>query len=167
MKLLVAQRRAEVAVHAACLGAKQMQAIELLIAHALRAPAQQLLEGGVARGADQRALKGGQGLRKHIGDAPLIAVIEPRSNSMKLGAHRDGLPQSVVQADHVVWYAPANLGWDLAATVASSPVPTKVCDSLDAIIAEVKAQVKPGTHVVIMSNGGFGGLHGKLAEALQ
>ena len=62
MKLLVAQRRAEVAVHAACLGAKQMQAVELLIAHALRAPAQQLLEGGVARGADQRALKGGQGL---------------------------------------------------------------------------------------------------------
>lgn len=107
------------------------------------------------------------GLRKHIGDAPLIAVIEPRSNSMKLGAHRDGLPQSVVQADHVVWYAPANLGWDLAATVASSPVPTNVCDSLDAIIAEVKTRVKPGTHVVIMSNGGFGGLHGKLAEALQ
>ena len=107
------------------------------------------------------------GLRKRIGDAPLIAVIEPRSNSMKLGAHRDGLPQSVVQADHVVWYAPANLGWDLAATVASSPVPTKVCDSLEAIIAEVKAQVKPGAHVVIMSNGGFGGLHGKLADALQ
>jgi len=107
------------------------------------------------------------GLRKHIGDAPLIAVIEPRSNSMKLGAHRDGLPQSVVQADHVVWYAPANLGWDLAATVASSPVPTLVCDSLEAIIAEVKTRVKPGTHVVIMSNGGFGGLHGKLAEALQ
>ena len=86
---------------------------------------------------------------------------------MKLGAHRDGLPQSVVQADYVVWYAPANLGWDLAATVASSPVPTKVCDSLEAIIAEVKAQVKPGAHVVIMSNGGFGGLHGKLADSLQ
>ena len=86
---------------------------------------------------------------------------------MKLGAHRDGLPHSVVQADHVVWYAPANLGWDLAGTVASSPVPTKVCDSLEAIITEVKAKVTPGTHVVIMSNGGFGGLHGKLADALR
>lgn len=107
------------------------------------------------------------GLRKRIGDAPLIAVIEPRSNSMKLGAHRDGLPQSVIQADHVVWYAPANLGWDLAATVASSPVPTQVCDSLEAIIDEVKRHALPGAHVVIMSNGGFGGLHGKLADALQ
>ena len=46
-------------------------------------------------------------------------------------------------------------------------MPTLVCDSLEAIIADVKAQAKPGTHVVIMSNGGFGGLHGKLAEALQ
>ena len=54
-----------------------------------------------------------------------------------------------------------------ASTVASSSVPTLVCDSLEAIIADVKAQAKPGTHVVIMSNGGFGGLHGKLAEALQ
>ena len=68
---------------------------------------------------------------------------------------------------HVVWYAPANLGWDLAATVASSPVPTLVCDSLEAIIAEVKRHAKPGTQVVIMSNGGFGGLHGKLAAALE
>ncbi|MEE9101623.1 MULTISPECIES: UDP-N-acetylmuramate:L-alanyl-gamma-D-glutamyl-meso-diaminopimelate ligase [Pseudomonas] len=107
------------------------------------------------------------GLRKRVGDAPVIAVVEPRSNSMKLGAHRDGLPESVVQADSVFWYAPPNLGWDLAATVASSTVPTQVCDSLDAIIAGVKAIATPGTQVVIMSNGGFGGLHGKLAQALE
>jgi UDP-N-acetylmuramate: L-alanyl-gamma-D-glutamyl-meso-diaminopimelate ligase len=107
------------------------------------------------------------GLRKRIGDARLIAVIEPRSNSMKLGAHRDGLPGSVIQADSVYWYAPANLGWDLAATVASSTVPTRVCDSLEAIIAGVKAEAAPGTQVVVMSNGGFGGLHGKLAAALE
>ncbi|WEJ73096.1 UDP-N-acetylmuramate:L-alanyl-gamma-D-glutamyl-meso-diaminopimelate ligase [Pseudomonas sp. PSE14] len=107
------------------------------------------------------------GLRKRVGDAPVIAVVEPRSNSMKLGAHRDGLPESVVQADSVFWYAPPNLGWDLASTVASSTVPTQVCDSLDAIIAGVKAIATPGTQVVIMSNGGFGGLHGKLAQALE
>ncbi|WP_010487203.1 UDP-N-acetylmuramate:L-alanyl-gamma-D-glutamyl-meso-diaminopimelate ligase [Pseudomonas sp. S9] len=107
------------------------------------------------------------GLRKQIGSAKLIAVIEPRSNSMKLGAHRDGLPGSVHQADQVYWYAPANLGWDLAAVVASSSVPTTVCDSLDAIIAGVKAQAEPGTQVVVMSNGGFGGLHSKLAKALE
>ncbi|WP_417661975.1 UDP-N-acetylmuramate:L-alanyl-gamma-D-glutamyl-meso-diaminopimelate ligase [Pseudomonas sp.] len=107
------------------------------------------------------------GLRKQIGSAKLIAVIEPRSNSMKLGAHRDGLPGSVHQADQVYWYAPANLGWDLAAVVASSTVPTTVCDSLEAIIAGVKAQAEPGTQIVVMSNGGFGGLHGKLAKALE
>ena len=106
------------------------------------------------------------GLRKSVGGAQVIAVIEPRSNSMKLGAHRQGLPDSVVQADRVFWYAPPNLGWDLAATVAGSPVPTQVCDSLDAIIAGVKAHAAAGTQVVIMSNGGFGGLHGKLAQAL-
>ncbi|MFI8482430.1 UDP-N-acetylmuramate:L-alanyl-gamma-D-glutamyl-meso-diaminopimelate ligase [Pseudomonas sp. NPDC078700] len=107
------------------------------------------------------------GLRKQIGEAKLIAVIEPRSNSMKLGAHREGLPGSVGQADQVFWYAPANLGWDLAAVVASSTVPTTVCDSLDDIIAGVKAQAEPGTQIVVMSNGGFGGLHGKLAKALE
>jgi UDP-N-acetylmuramate: L-alanyl-gamma-D-glutamyl-meso-diaminopimelate ligase len=106
------------------------------------------------------------GLRKRIGNAKLIAIVEPRSNSMKLGAHRDGLPESVKLADSVYWYAPPNLGWDLAATVASSPVKTQVCDSLEAIIAGVKAEAEPGTQLVVMSNGGFGGLHGKLAAAL-
>jgi UDP-N-acetylmuramate: L-alanyl-gamma-D-glutamyl-meso-diaminopimelate ligase len=106
------------------------------------------------------------GLRKRVGAAQVIAVIEPRSNSMKLGAHRDGLADSVVQADRVFWYAPPNLGWDLAASVAGAAVPTEVCDSLEAIIAGVKAVAASGTQVVIMSNGGFGGLHGKLAAAL-
>ena len=99
MKLLVAQRRAEVAVHAARLGAKQMQAVELLIAHALRAPAQQLLEGGVARGADQRALEGSEGLGGMFGgdrtgaeDLPeLLAVgrvgIEPLKQLRDIEGH--------------------------------------------------------------------------------
>mgnify|MGYP000420299652 CR=1 FL=1 len=76
------------------------------------------------------------------------------------------LALDVNDADQVIWYAPANLGWDLAASVAGSTVPTEVCDSLEAIIAGVKAVAAPGTQVVIMSNGGFGGLHGKLASAL-
>lgn len=107
------------------------------------------------------------GLRKNVGQAQVIAVVEPRSNSMKLGAHRDGLAESVAQADQVFWYAPPNLGWDLAAAVAGSAAPSQVCDSLESIIAGVKAVVRPGAHVVIMSNGGFGGLHGKLAAALE
>ena len=108
-----------------------------------------------------------QGLRAQVGSERIIAVIEPRSNSMKLGAHRDGLPDSVTGADSVVWYAPPNLGWDLAGTAAACQVPAVVCDSLEAIIARVQAELDGPTHVVIMSNGGFGGLHGKLAAALE
>lgn len=108
-----------------------------------------------------------EGLRKQVGDAPIIAIIEPRSNSMKLGAHREGLPQSVALAGQVIWYGPPNLGWDLKATAAACPVPAVVYPSLDEIIRHVCQQAVPGTQVVIMSNGGFGGLHGKLAEALQ
>ncbi|MCD4864559.1 UDP-N-acetylmuramate:L-alanyl-gamma-D-glutamyl-meso-diaminopimelate ligase [Pseudomonas sp. PLB05] len=108
-----------------------------------------------------------QGLRARVGSERIIAVIEPRSNSMKLGAHRDGLPASVTGADSVIWYAPPNLGWDLAGTAAACQVPAVVCDSLEAIIERVKAELDGPTHVVIMSNGGFGGLHGKLAAALE
>ncbi len=107
------------------------------------------------------------GLRKQVGKQRIIAVIEPRSNSMKLGAHREGLAPSTALADHVFWYAPDNLGWDLAATVANARVPTQVCNSLDDIIAGVVALAQPDTQVVIMSNGGFGGIHTQLIEALE
>ncbi len=79
------------------------------------------------------------GLRKQVGaDTQVIAIVEPRSNSMKLGAHRDGLPDSVRQADQVLWYAPPNLGWDLAATAAQCAIPSQVCDTLEAIIEQVR-----------------------------
>ena len=107
------------------------------------------------------------GLRKQVGKQQIIAVIEPRSNSMKLGAHREGLAPSTVLADHVFWYAPDNLGWDLASTVADAPVPTQVCSSLEDIIAGVLALAQADTQVVIMSNGGFGGIHTQLMEALE
>lgn len=107
------------------------------------------------------------GLRKQVGQQQIIAVIEPRSNSMKLGAHREGLAPSTALADHVFWYAPDNLGWDLASSVADAPVPTQVCTSLAEIIAGVLALAQADTQVVIMSNGGFGGIHTQLVEALE
>lgn len=107
------------------------------------------------------------GLRKQVGKQQIIAVIEPRSNSMKLGAHRQGLAPSTVDADHVFWYAPDNLGWDLAGTVADAPVPTRVCNTLQEIIDGVLALAQVDTQVVIMSNGGFGGIHTQLIEALE
>lgn len=106
------------------------------------------------------------GLRKQVGNASILAIIEPRSNSMKLGAHRAGLAESVNQADHAYWYAPTNLGWDLAACVTHSSTPSAVFDSLEAIVQAVKTSAVRGTHVVVMSNGSFGGLHQLLANAL-
>ncbi len=104
---------------------------------------------------------------QQVGKQRIIAVIEPRSNSMKLGAHREGLAPSTALADHVFWYAPDNLGWDLAATVADAPVPTQVCSTLQEIIDGVLALAQPDTQVVVMSNGGFGGIHTQLIEALE
>ena len=107
------------------------------------------------------------GLRKQVGEQQIIAVIEPRSNSMKLGAHREGLAPSTALADHAFWYAPASLGWDLADTVADAPVPTRVCSTLQEIIEGVVALAQPDSQVVVMSNGGFGGIHTQLIKALE
>jgi len=107
------------------------------------------------------------GLRKRIANRQLIAIIEPRSNSMKLGAHQVGLPQSVSQADQVIWYAPNSLGWDIASVASACPIPSTLCQSTQAVIDEVLKQSKAGSHIVIMSNGSADGLHGKLAKALE
>lgn len=108
-----------------------------------------------------------EGLRHRVGNEQIIAVIEPRSNSMKLGAHREGLAPSTAAADQVIWFAADTLGWDLAAAVADAPVPTQVLGCVDAIIEAVQRLKKPGTHVVLMSNGGFAGLPQKLKQLLE
>ncbi len=107
-----------------------------------------------------------EGLRRKVGSAKIIAVIEPRSNTMRLGAHKESLAPSVAAADQVYWYQPEGLNWDLGPVVAASPVPAAVMNSIDAIIEKVVADAKSGDQVVIMSNGGFGGIHQKLVKAL-
>ncbi len=94
-------------------------------------------------------------------------MIEPRSNSMKLGAHREGLAPSTAAADHALWFAPDTLGWDLAAAVQDAPVPTRVLSTVEDIMAEVQRLQQPGTHVVLMSNGGFAGLPQRLKQLLE
>ncbi len=108
-----------------------------------------------------------EGLRRKVGKARIIAVIEPRSNTMRLGSHKDSLAPSVVAADQVLWYQPEGLNWDLGPVVAASPVPAEVMNTIDAIIERVLQQAGPGDQVVIMSNGGFGGIHQKLLQALS
>ncbi len=105
------------------------------------------------------------GLRHKVGAARILAVLEPRSNTMKLGVMKDALPGSLKDADRVYCYG-ANLGWDAAAALAPLGDKAQAFDDLDALVAAVTAAARPGDHVLAMSNGGFGGVHEKLLAAL-
>jgi len=107
------------------------------------------------------------GLRRKVGEQRIVAIIEPRSNTMRLGRHRDTLAQSTSAADQVIWYQPPGLDWSLDEVVAQSPVPARVEQDLDALVAAVAASEHGPCHLVVMSNGGFGGIHGKLLDALN
>ncbi len=105
------------------------------------------------------------GLRAKIGRARLIAVLEPRSNTMKQGALKDQLAASLAQADRVFCYS-TGLGWDAAAALAPLGGKAAVSDHFDTLLTQLAATVRAGDHVLIMSNGGFGGIHGKLLARL-
>ncbi|HWC46570.1 MAG TPA: UDP-N-acetylmuramate:L-alanyl-gamma-D-glutamyl-meso-diaminopimelate ligase, partial [Casimicrobiaceae bacterium] len=106
-----------------------------------------------------------EGLRRRERNGRILAVVEPRSNTMKLGTMKAALPGSLAQADHVFCYA-ANLGWDAAEALAPLGERAHVHADLGALVADVAAQARAGDHVLVMSNGGFGGVHGKLLDAL-
>lgn len=106
------------------------------------------------------AMKGAAG-RKRV-----LAVIEPRSNTMRMGEHRAALAPSTADADRVFWYQPKSLGWSLDDVVASSTVPATISEDIDELIALIKDQSLPGDDVVVMSNGAFGGIHERLLAAL-
>lgn len=106
------------------------------------------------------------GLRKRVGTAKIYAVIEPRSNTMRLGQHRMALAASTALADEVLWYSPPQLDWSLDDLVKDSAVPARVFPEVDAITDYLQQVVAAGDHVLIMSNGGFGGIHQKLLDKL-
>jgi UDP-N-acetylmuramate: L-alanyl-gamma-D-glutamyl-meso-diaminopimelate ligase len=106
------------------------------------------------------------GLRRKIGSARILAVLEPRSNTMKLGMMKDALPGSLKDADLVFCYA-ANLGWDAHSALAPLGGKAVVEDQLDQLTGKIVAAARPGDHILVMSNGGFGGIHEKLLERLQ
>ena len=107
------------------------------------------------------------GLRARVGDQPIIAVLEPRSNTMKLGVFKDSLAPALTLADRVVLYQAPDLGWDLGAVTAALGSRGQVCHSLEDTLAAIQAQTQPGTQVLIMSNGGFGGIHERLLHTLS
>jgi UDP-N-acetylmuramate: L-alanyl-gamma-D-glutamyl-meso-diaminopimelate ligase len=105
------------------------------------------------------------GLRRKVGDARILAVFEPRSNTMKRGDMAALLPWSLEEADLAFCHA-ADLGWDAAAALAPLGDRVQVFDELEALLRAVRAAAQPGDHVLCMSNGGFGGVHGKLLAQL-
>jgi UDP-N-acetylmuramate: L-alanyl-gamma-D-glutamyl-meso-diaminopimelate ligase len=110
-----------------------------------------------------------QGLRKHVGNDEIVAVIEPRSHTMSLGTLRDELSNCCAAADAVYWFRGDNIKWDLTEVVHASVIPAAMDDDLDHLVRTLVSLAPPKTrrHIVVMSNGAFGGIHGKLVEALK
>lgn len=107
-----------------------------------------------------------EGLRRRHRGGRILAVLEPRSNTMKLGVMKDQLPRSLALADRVYCYT-GGLGWDAAAVLQPLGEAAACYGDLDALVAAVAHEARPGDHVLVMSNGGFGGVHQKLLAALD
>jgi UDP-N-acetylmuramate: L-alanyl-gamma-D-glutamyl-meso-diaminopimelate ligase len=105
------------------------------------------------------------GLRRRAGRARILAVLEPRSNTMKLGMMKDALPSSLREADRVFCYA-GNVNWDVAGALAPLGDRAEVHGDLDVLVGAVARAAHPGDQVLVMSNGGFGGVHDKILRAL-
>ena len=102
---------------------------------------------------------------REVAEGRVLAVLEPRSNTMKMGVHNDELSAALGQADTVWAYQSDALGWDLAAALSGDNVHIET--DVAAIVAGVKAEARPGDCVLIMSNGSFDGIYGLMCEALK
>lgn len=106
------------------------------------------------------------GLRAKVGAAPIFAVLEPRSNTMKMGVFKDTLAPSLQAADRVFLYQAPDLGWEMSAVVEALGSRAQVDQDLETLVTRIAQQATPGTQVLVMSNGGFGGIHQRLLNAL-
>ena len=107
-----------------------------------------------------------QGLRNQVGDARIIAVLEPRSNTMKMGHHAKDLPGSLQAADVVMIFESGDISWDVTSIFVGMREKAKVFSSTDDIINSICNIASPGDHVLIMSNGGFENIHQRLLDQL-
>lgn len=108
-----------------------------------------------------------QGMRAGKSEGRLIALIEPRSNTMRLGEHKAQLAAATRDADEVFWFQPEGMDWSLESVVEGSSVPATLASDIDALAQQVAAGSRSGDRIVIMSNGSFGGLHQKLLAQLE
>ncbi len=108
-----------------------------------------------------------QGLRAHVGQGRVIALVEPRSNTMRMGGHRAQLAAATAAADAVYWFQPEGMDWSLEGVVESSPVPARLFSDVAELARTVAANARAGDRVVIMSNGSFGGVHQRVLRELE
>jgi UDP-N-acetylmuramate: L-alanyl-gamma-D-glutamyl-meso-diaminopimelate ligase len=106
------------------------------------------------------------GLRRKVGVQRILAVFEPRSNTMKTGTMKAQLPWALEEAD-LSFCLQGPYGWSARDALAPLGPLAMVADSVDALVAQIKKAAQPGDHILCMSNGGFGGIHGQLLEALK
>ncbi|GIU44703.1 UDP-N-acetylmuramate:L-alanyl-gamma-D-glutamyl-meso-diaminopimelate ligase [Shewanella algidipiscicola] len=108
-----------------------------------------------------------QGCRAKVGEGRILVVLEPRSNTMKRGVHKDTLAASMTLADAAFLYQADNIDWDVEAAMAKAALPVVVLYQIEDVVEAVASEAKPGDTIIVMSNGGFGGLHGKLLDRLS
>ena len=108
-----------------------------------------------------------EGLRANIGSNRLIAVLEPRSNTMKMGVHQQTLAASLQLADQIILYQDAQLSWSLETIRQQLGEIATLHQQVDDIVKQLAQQAQPGDHIVVMSNGSFGGIHQKILDALN
>lgn len=105
------------------------------------------------------------GLRKQVGNEKILAIVEPRSNTMRLGVHTQSLAESLHQADRAIIFQPDGLGWDLSQLLKYADN-IEICTDLDAIVETIRAEADGVCHVLLMSNGSFGGIYQRLRDLL-
>jgi UDP-N-acetylmuramate: L-alanyl-gamma-D-glutamyl-meso-diaminopimelate ligase len=108
-----------------------------------------------------------EGLRKQVGEARIIVFLEPRSNTMKRGVHADRLADALQAADQVMMFIPGDLEWDAAAALAPLGGRAKLFNDIASMVTQSLEMAQPGDHFLIMSNGGFEGIHQRLLDALK
>ena len=106
------------------------------------------------------------GLRRIVGGKRVVAVLEPRSNTMRMGVHGDRLPQSLCEADRVWMYKPPNLTWNIEESSTILGDKLRIASDVGELVRELVAELRRGDQVLVMSNGDFGGLHARLIAAL-
>lgn len=107
------------------------------------------------------------GLRSKVGKNKILAVLEPRSATMKMGVHKETLSHSLAQADSVYLFQPSNINWSVNEIASHCSQPTLVSSSIDDLVANITREAREGDHILVMSNGSFEGIHTKLIAALH